>query len=75
MTYPVKFKDKTLVLGIARDITEREKNEEELIKSKEELEEKLKQLETFNKVSVGRELKMIELKNRIKELERRKGKE
>jgi len=35
-TYPVKIKGKTLVLGIARDITERKKAEEVLRKSQQE---------------------------------------
>ncbi len=68
-TYPVKIKDKTLVLGIARDITERKKAEEMLKKSKKELEKKVYDLERFSKAGVGRELRMVELKNRVKELE------
>jgi PAS domain S-box-containing protein/putative nucleotidyltransferase with HDIG domain len=35
-TYPVKIKERTLVLGIARDITERKKAEEVLRKSQQE---------------------------------------
>jgi len=39
------------------------------IKEKEkELREKVEELETFNKLAVGRELKMIKLKEEIKEL-------
>jgi len=35
-TYPVKIKEKTLILGIARDITERKRAEETLHKSQQE---------------------------------------
>ena len=50
------------VLSIARDITERKKAEKEL-------KQKLEELEKMNRLMVGRELKMIELKEQIKELE------
>ena len=36
-----------------------------------ELANKLKELETFKKFAVGRELKMIELKQKIKELQKK----
>ncbi|MCX6743154.1 MAG: PAS domain-containing protein [Candidatus Parcubacteria bacterium] len=49
-------------VGLFRDITERKKAEEEL-------HSKNKELERFNKLSVDRELKMIELKNKIIALE------
>ncbi len=49
-----------------------EKAIEEKEKSKKEQESKVEELEKFNRLSVGRELKMIELKKRIKELESRK---
>lgn len=58
----VKIKGKRVILGIVRDIAERKKTEEEL-------KNKNLELEKFNKLSVGREIKMIELKNKIKELE------
>ena len=54
------FEGKTLLA--LRDITERKKLEEEL-------KERLEELEKFYKVTVHRELRMIELKKRIKELE------
>jgi len=70
------------ILGIFWDITERKKAEEdikkkteELEKSKKELEGKVKELERFSRLSVGRELRMIELKKGVKELEEKsKGK-
>jgi len=41
----------------------------ELTRTNEELQKKIRQLEIFHKVTVDRELKMIELKKEIKELE------
>jgi len=58
----LRLKDKILVLGIVRDITERKRIENELKRKNEALEK-------FRKMIVGRELKMIELKNKIKKLE------
>ncbi|MFZ3044151.1 MAG: PAS domain S-box protein [Minisyncoccia bacterium] len=51
------------VMGISRDITHRKKMEEEL-------QEKVDDLEKANRLMVGRELKMIELKGEIEELRR-----
>jgi len=42
---------------------------EEMEKAKKKLESKVDELEKFSKLSVGRELKMVELKKRISELE------
>ena len=58
----VKMQGQNLILGIVRDVTDRKKIEEEL-------KEKNKELEKINSLAVGRELKMIELKKEIKELE------
>ncbi|MFC1571399.1 PAS domain S-box protein [Candidatus Margulisiibacteriota bacterium] len=59
--------DKGKIIGVVlifRDATERRR-------TSRELEVKLNELQRFNKLAVGRELKMRELKNKIKELEAR----
>lgn len=52
--------------GLEKQVDERTK---ELEKSKKEMETKVNELEKFGKLSVGRELKMVELKKRVGELE------
>lgn len=59
---PVMLKDRRCLLESFVDLTERKSVEENLKKRTEDL-------EAFNKLSVGRELKMVELKKRISELE------
>jgi len=70
------------LIGIIRDITSRKKIEGELKKHKNNLEELVKlrteevnlkneELQRMNKLFVGRELKMKELKNLIKELQQK----
>ncbi|MFA6216793.1 MAG: PAS domain-containing protein [Candidatus Omnitrophota bacterium] len=52
------------ILGTYEDITKRKQEESELQK-------KVNELESFNKITVERELRMIELKKKIEELEAR----
>lgn len=54
--------------GINQDITERKAKEEELKKAKEELQQKVSELEQFNKLMLNRELRMADLKKEIEEL-------
>ena len=54
-----------------KQMTELKENAEEIKKTKEQLEKKIAELEKFNIFTTDRELKMIELKKRIRELESR----
>lgn len=63
---PFKHKDGMAIQVVLRDITER-------IKAEETLKARMTELETFNKLSVGRELQMIELKQKINELSKQLG--
>ncbi|MCD6474096.1 MAG: PAS domain S-box protein, partial [Thermoplasmata archaeon] len=59
---PFGYKGKNAILGIAEDITELRKKEQELKKN-------LEYLQRFHDATIDRELKMIELKKRLKECE------
>lgn len=58
----IKIRGAWNALGILRDVTERKSAEEELRRN-------LDEAERINRVMVGRELKIVELKERIQELE------
>lgn len=65
--FPVFFSEKTMGIGaIIKDITEKKEAEKKL-------QEKIKELEKFTNVAVGRELKMIALKKEVNELLLRLG--
>ncbi len=66
------YDDKGKIIGLrgtAQDISLRKKEEEDLRKTKEKLQQEIIELERFQSLAVHRELKMVELKNKIKELE------
>jgi PAS domain S-box-containing protein len=71
------YKDVTgNVLGVfaaARDITAQRKAEAQAAEQRSRELERLAELERFQKLTVGRELKMMELKKEIEELKRRAG--
>ncbi|MBI4350725.1 MAG: PAS domain S-box protein [Elusimicrobia bacterium] len=61
------------VLGVfaaARDVTAKKRVEEELAEQRRGELDRLAELEKFQKLTVGRELKMVELKKEIEELKR-----
>ena len=60
-----------LISNLQQKTQEQEASKKELEKSKTELEQRNAELETINKFAVGRELTMVELKNKIRELEER----
>jgi len=58
------------VFAAARDVTARNRVEEELAEQRRRELERLAELEKFQKLTVGRELKMVELKKEIEDLRR-----
>ncbi len=53
------------------DLTEVEEKEKKVKESNEKLREKVEELEKINKLTIGRELKMIELKEEINKLKKK----
>lgn len=64
---PVPEQD--LMISTVQDVTKQNLEEEELLRAQEILKNKIQELESFNRVTVNREMTMIELKNKISELE------
>jgi two-component system CheB/CheR fusion protein len=65
---PIVWKGETCILGAIVDITERKLTEELIQRQVEELQASNDDLERFNNASVGRELRMIELKKEVNEM-------
>lgn len=63
------YLDQEVIIAIARDITDTIKILDTMHKLNDQLEEKVTALQKFKEVAVDRELKMIELKEKIKSLE------
>lgn len=57
------------LIDISETLNFQEKLKYEVEKKTQELQEKIEELEAFHKIAVGRELKMIELKEKINQLE------
>ena len=56
------------ICGAGRDITDRKNFEDQLREREKELKKRVKELEDFYEMGVGRELKMIELKKEVERL-------
>jgi hypothetical protein len=61
------------VFAAARDVTAQKRAEAEVTAQRTRELERLGELERFQKLTVGRELKMIELKKEIEELKRQRA--
>ncbi len=70
-TLPVNDENNRFMYTIitATDITDMKKTQQNLIESKEELNDRIKELESFYDMAVNRELKMAKLKEQIQKLE------
>jgi PAS domain S-box-containing protein len=62
----MKLKDRDILQAVVRDITEQKKSEDELKK-------KINELERYKNATIGRELRIIELKKKIKQFEKEKA--
>lgn len=67
-SFPITLAGKLYLVGIFRDITERKEAEETILSREHDLKKRVKELEDFYEMGIGRELKMIELKKEIEQL-------
>lgn len=74
-TLPIYDKNNNFLYSIitATDITELKKTQKNLTESKQELNERVSELENFYDMAVNRELKMIKLKEKVKKLKVNNG--
>jgi PAS domain S-box-containing protein len=70
---PVEAQGKTLLFSIIHDVTDREWAEEQIQRQIEQLRDSNEELERFNGASVGRELRMIELKKEVNQISLQAG--
>jgi PAS domain S-box-containing protein len=64
----------THLAGAVHDVTERKRAQDALQRQAAELEARIEELERFNRAAVGRENRMVELKQQVNELCRQLGK-
>jgi len=62
-----------MVVLVVRDITERKRTEEELARSNQELKKNVEELQLLNRVMMGREHRIVELKEKVRKLEKEHG--
>lgn len=72
-THAVDFAGRPAKLVLAHDITARQKAEDALLRQAAELRQRNEELERFDAAAVGREMRMIELKQQVNELARELG--
>ncbi len=72
-TRRIQLGDRTQIFSTIRDITERRRAEEALRQQARDLQARNAELERFNRAAVGREVRMVELKQEINALNQRLG--